>query len=394
MTTPTPNILRTGGDPRALPEFIALRLEIGKQGHTGRDEVDWLRVEQLAIALFRLNGMDLQSVAWYTLARAWRAGLAGLCEGLEIVTAMMKYQWSTLWPHPLPARLAIVTWLSTGLQHVLLVMKLTQDDLSLLLRLETQLDQNIETLEKLAQKHLSQLDRLKVQVSSAVSRLQRPEQERQPTILAEAQAEKPNMDRGQIPTHRYSDDFTPLIYVPRDVTSSTLNVNFSFWERSRGFFAGMIVMALFGAMALWGYQLIQPVPGKVQRLAHLAQQITPQQGRYYENWQQAITDMALPGEQMQLWRTAHFRLQRLNAELNSPEFQRTQTMSVPELKARLVTIQQPMEEMVPVEELLRQLEDNPHSLVLRGKIEHRLKQAIARYALILHQNGGDEEEEY
>jgi len=392
--TPTPNILHTGGDPRALPEFIALRLETGKLGHTGHNEVDWQRVEQLSIALFRRNGMDLQSVAWYTLARAWRAGLAGLCEGLEIVTAMMKYQWSTLWPHPLPARLAIVTWLSTGLQHVLRSMKLTPDDLSLLLRLETQLDQNIETLEKLAQKHLSQLDRLKVQVSSVVNRLQRPEQEPQPTILAEKQAEEPNIDGGQIPSNRYSDDFTPLIYVPRDVTSSTLNVNFSFWERSRSFFAGMIVMALFGMMTLWGYQLMQPVPGKVQRLASLVQQITPQQGKYYKNWQQTIADMALPDEQMLLWQTAHFRLQRLNVELNSTEFQRTQTMSVPELKARLVTIQQPMEALVPVEELLRQLEDNPHSLVLRGKIEHRLKQEIARYALILHQNGADEEEEY
>lgn len=390
MIKPSQNILHTGGDPRALPEFIALRHETGKLSHSGRGEVDWLRVEQLSISLFRLNGMDLQSVAWYTLARAWRAGLAGLCEGLEIATAMMKYQWATLWPHPLPARLAIITWLSSGLQHVLRSLKLTPDDLSLLLRLETQLDQNIETLEKLAQKHLSQLDRLKVQVSSAVSRVQSPQQGQQSATLAIPQPEAAGNNGGQIPSNRYGQEFTPLIYVPRDLTSSTLSVSFSFWERSRAFFAGMVVMALFGSMTLWGYELMQPEPGKAQQMAMLAQQVTPEQGRQYKSWKQAAAATALPEEQMQLWQTAQFRLQRLNAELDSPEFQRSQVMSVPELKARLITIQQPLDALVPLEELLRQLEKNPYSLVLRGKIEHRIKQDLARYALILQLD--DEEE--
>ncbi|WP_158782818.1 type VI secretion system ImpA family N-terminal domain-containing protein [Pantoea sp. BAV 3049] len=387
MNKPTQNILHTGGDPRALPEFIALRVETGKLSQTGRGDIDWLRVEQLCISLFRLNGMDLQSVAWYTLARAWRAGLAGLCEGLEIATAMMKYQWATLWPNPLPARLAIITWLSTGLQHVLLSLKLTSDDLPLLQRLETQLDQNIETLEKLAQKHLSQLDRLKVQVSSVVNRVQIPQQS---ATLAISQSESGEANGGQIPSNRYGQDFTPLIYVPRDLTSSALSVSFSFWERSRAFFAGMLVMALFGSMTLWGYELMQPEPGKAQQIAMLAQQITPEQGKHDENWKEAMVATALPPEQMQLWQTAQFRLQRLNAELDSPEFQRTQVMSVPELKARLITIQQPLNDLVPLEELLRQLEKNPYSLVLRGKIEHRIKQDLARYSLILQLD--DEEE--
>ncbi|MEW5287608.1 type VI secretion system ImpA family N-terminal domain-containing protein [Erwinia papayae] len=387
MSTPTQNILHTGGDPRALPEFIELRHETAKTSHNSRKEIDWQRVEELSIALFRRNGMDLQSVAWYTMARAWRTGLAGLCEGLEIVTAMMKHQWSTLWPHPLPARLAIITWLSAGIQQVIRALSPGQEDLPLLHRLETQLDENVDTLEKLAQKHLSQLDWLKVQVSEVIGQIAPVGHELQQTERSAPQPESDEADPDYVPPHRYADGHTPLIYVPRDLTSSTaLNVSFSFWERSRGFFAGMMVMLILGSMAIWGYQLMQPIPGRAQRMAILAQQITPQQVRRNESWQQTVSAMALPSAQMQLWQTAQFRLQRLGEDLDAMDTTEPGWPGLPEVKARVVTIQQPLQELMPVEELLRRLEKNKTSPVLRGKIEHRLKQLLARYALILSQD--------
>lgn len=70
--------LRTGGDPRTLSEFSALRDELGKLTHPARPDVDWQKVEQLCLALFRQNGVELQTTAYYTLARAHRAGMAGI----------------------------------------------------------------------------------------------------------------------------------------------------------------------------------------------------------------------------------------------------------------------------------------------------------------------------
>ncbi|MCX8955833.1 type VI secretion system ImpA family N-terminal domain-containing protein [Erwinia psidii] len=391
MTTPTQNILHTGSDPRAVAEFIELRRETAKISHSTLKDIDWQRVEELSIALFRCNGMDLQSVAWYTMARAWRAGLAGLCEGLEIVTAMMKYQWPTLWPHPLSARLAIVTWLSTGIQQLIRSLNFSQQDLPLLLRLKSQLDENVDTLERLAQKHLSQLDWLKVQVSDLIGRYAPPGHEL-PMDRRDFQQNDEAKGDGTVPPSHTADVYTPLIYVPRDLTSSTaLNVSLSFWERSRGFIAGMIAMVLFGTMVIWACELMQPVPGRAQRMTMLAQQITPQQFRPDVSWQQSAAAMALPEEQMQLWQTARYRLQKLNEELDAMEQANPQCVILPEVKARVVTIQQPVQELIPTEELLRKLAKNNTSPVLRGKIELRLKQLLARYALILREDQHDDE---
>ena len=47
--------ISTGGDPRAFTEFGLLRDEISKLTHPARPDVDWQKVEQLSLALFRHN---------------------------------------------------------------------------------------------------------------------------------------------------------------------------------------------------------------------------------------------------------------------------------------------------------------------------------------------------
>lgn len=385
MTTHGDNILQTGGDPRALAEFSALRQEIALLNQPGESGPDWQRVEALAIALFRANGMDLQSVAWYTLARAHSAGLPGLCEGFEIITAMMKHQWPTLWPQPLSARLAIVTWLSAGMQQRLKELQPEASDLDLLYRLQAQLEQNVNTLEVLAYKHLSQLDRLNIQISELIAQLTVPERQ--------LKTDRTMLTRATLARAGRSDEFTPLVYVPGDMTSSgALTVSFSFWERSRGFFAGMVVACLLCALGSWALQLMQPEPDKAQRIALLARQVTPELGGQDKNWQEVVMLAALPREQLVLWHTARLRLKKMLALVKVPEEQRAGCLTYTEFEAQLVTLRQPLEAMQPAEELLRQLESNPLSPVLRGKIENRLKQLLARYALILQSASKDASE--
>ncbi|XTD37191.1 type VI secretion system ImpA family N-terminal domain-containing protein [Citrobacter murliniae] len=45
--------VKTGGDPRLLADYAALRDELAKLSHPARPDVDWGRVEQLSLALFR-----------------------------------------------------------------------------------------------------------------------------------------------------------------------------------------------------------------------------------------------------------------------------------------------------------------------------------------------------
>jgi len=107
--------IKTGGDPRTLADYAALRDELGKLTHPARPDVNWQHVEKLCLSLFGQNGVELQTAAWYTLARTQLAGLPGLNEGLAILEALINHQWGTLWPQPVHTRMEILSNLSLRL---------------------------------------------------------------------------------------------------------------------------------------------------------------------------------------------------------------------------------------------------------------------------------------
>lgn len=88
----------TGSDPRGLPEFSAIREEINKASHPSQPELNWKLVESLALAIFKANGVDLHTATYYTLARTRTQGLAGFCEGAELLAAMVSHDWDKFWP--------------------------------------------------------------------------------------------------------------------------------------------------------------------------------------------------------------------------------------------------------------------------------------------------------
>ena len=111
------NRISAGGDPRAFTEFGQLRDEISKLTHPARPDVDWHNVEQLSLTLFRHNGVELQTLAWYTVGRIRNAGLMGLAEGAELMEALLTHHWSAIWPAQTHARVEILAWLSARLQQ-------------------------------------------------------------------------------------------------------------------------------------------------------------------------------------------------------------------------------------------------------------------------------------
>ncbi len=70
--------LKTGGDPRTLPDYAALRDELSKLTHPARPDVNWQYVQRLCLSMFEQNGVELQTAAWYTLARTHLSGLQGV----------------------------------------------------------------------------------------------------------------------------------------------------------------------------------------------------------------------------------------------------------------------------------------------------------------------------
>lgn len=175
MNDITQRKIKTGGDPRTLPDYAALRDELNKLTHPARPDVNWQYVEKLCLLLFEQNGVDLQTAAWYTLARTQLVGLFGLNEGLAILEALVSHQWGVFWPQPVHARMEILSSLSHRLQQRMRSLLLNYSDLSELYQAEQRLTVLGEVLQRLELKHLSQLDTLRNLMHNNAVRLENSE---------------------------------------------------------------------------------------------------------------------------------------------------------------------------------------------------------------------------
>ncbi|MCS6037463.1 type VI secretion system ImpA family N-terminal domain-containing protein [Klebsiella pneumoniae subsp. pneumoniae] len=76
MTTHHDRHYKAGGDrARWLILWPCVR-EMNKLSHPARPDINWPYAEQLACGLLEHHGADLQTVAWYTPARARLGGVA------------------------------------------------------------------------------------------------------------------------------------------------------------------------------------------------------------------------------------------------------------------------------------------------------------------------------
>lgn len=164
--------LKTGGDPRTLPDYAALRDELSKLTHPARPDVNWQYVQRLCLSIFEQNGVELQTAAWYTLARTHLSGLAGLNEGLAILEALISHQWDILWPKTQHARMEILSGLSQRLQQRMRMLPFNSSHLSELYRAEALLTSLSAVLQRLELKHLSQFDTLRTLIRSSAERLE------------------------------------------------------------------------------------------------------------------------------------------------------------------------------------------------------------------------------
>ncbi len=155
-------IIITGEDPRGLPEFSAIREEINKASHPSRPVMDWKRVESLALAIFKKSGVDLHSATYYTLARTRLHGLAGFCEGTELLAALISREWDKFWPLNPQARTEMLDWFNARTSTVLRQqLTFSTADLPLLYRAERALQVICDALQQKAElKRLPRMENL------------------------------------------------------------------------------------------------------------------------------------------------------------------------------------------------------------------------------------------
>lgn len=151
----------TGSDPRDLPEFSAIREEINKANHPSQPELNWRLVESLALTIFKTNGVDLHTATYYTLARTRSQGLAGFCEGAELLAAMIGHEWETFWPQSGTARTEMLDWLNIRTGTILRQqIAFSESDLALLYRAERALQLICDKLQQVELKRQPRVENL------------------------------------------------------------------------------------------------------------------------------------------------------------------------------------------------------------------------------------------
>jgi len=434
-------IIKTGGDPRTLPDYASLRDEMSKLTHPARPDVNWRYVEKLCLSLFEQNGVELQTVAWYTLARTQQAGLSGLNEGLEILERLINHQWSLFWPQQVHARIEIISNLSQRLQQRIRSLAIHYSDLRYLYQAEKHLGRIGEGLQRLELKHLSQIDALRTMLHNTAVRLENsdsiPASEEivQPEIvLSEARDVQDNTVKWVYvaqPEQRLELD---KVREPALVGKST-----HLWK---SFVAGMVTMLVISFAAVWGWQYFQrsdplqeqfiaslsplpttltsvqletlrqhsPLPQALiaetwQQLVRLgrlspdwnidyghqlvqqAQQLWPEQANELsQQWLRVMNANRISTENLHGWHQGMTQLQQLRDRLNGLDEKKGKYMTVSELKSVVFSVMQSFNQTIPTEEQLRILSQTPAGEPLPTasgtQLEIHLKQLIARYAEI------------
>ncbi|CAI1879802.1 MULTISPECIES: VasL domain-containing protein [Serratia] len=278
--------LNTGSDPRTLPDYAALRDELAKLSHPARPDVNWRYAEKLCLSLFEQNGVELQTVAWYTLARTQLAGLFGLTEGLSILEALISHQWGALWPQPVHARMEILSGLSQRLQQLMRTLSLNYSDLSQLYRAEQQLASLGAVLQRLELKHLSQLDTLHTLMHNSAVRLENSDGASgtgaviQPGVVLPATGiNSPGTSVDALSGIPDAEQHVPnnavkWVYVAQPEQQPNVEVLSAIpapEKKWKFFTAGMVTMLVISAATVWGWQYLhRPDPLQTQLAASLA----------------------------------------------------------------------------------------------------------------------------
>ena len=431
MTTYNDRHYKTGGDPRTLADFIALRAEMNKLSHPARPDINWSYAEQLARALLEHHGADLQTVAWYTLARARLGGLAGINEGLSLMETLLAHQGKNLWPQAVPARTEIPRTLSKRLRQVIRTLSLTPDDLeslgqaerllqtfeAVLLRLEIAPENQLSELRALLHSAATRFDSLdSAPALPAVPPMVASSLEHSVSLASEEDAAKAE-PAADLKLRPQAEPLAP----PSPAT------------RWKPFIGGMVTILAEAGIAVGGWlvrrqaappppSLTQkggPIPGlpaallqrpgdvrQMQDLLDELAHLTPDWAVSYgdqlvrhalsrwpdqaqplaQQWRQQLSAAALPAENLTGWSEGMQQLQRLADRLNALDEQKGKYLTVSELKTAVFAIMQSFNRAVPLEEQLRQLAalpaDEPWPAARGSLAELHLQQLLVEYALL------------
>lgn len=340
----------TGSDPRDLPEFSAIREEINKANHPSQPELNWKLVESLALAIFKSNGVDLHTATYYTLARTRSQGLAGFCEGAELLAAMISHEWETFWPQSGLARTEMLDWLNIRTGTILRQqIAFSESDLALLYRAERALQLICDKLQQVELKRQPRVENLLYFVQNT-----RKKFEPQPKHSSDTAGQNPVRTLVYAPESAppTAEVIPPLPDLPEmkvQVRGVTGGTRLKQGNTVKGFFLGIVSSAAISA-ALWWWQVypMQQVLTQVNDSAQGAATVwlaSPELGSYQRRLEQLLGSSPVQPLEigMQIMRTADSRWpesqQQQQATAQWKETLKTRAQNSPQLRGWLQTRQ-------------------------------------------------------
>ncbi|HAF2404072.1 TPA: hypothetical protein H2W70_004136 [Salmonella enterica] len=263
----------TGTDPRSLPEFSAIREEINKASHPSQPELNWKLVESLALTIFKANGVDLHTATYYTLARTRLNGLAGFCEGVELLAALIAHEWTKVWPENPQARTEMLDWFNTRTGNILRQqLSFVEADLPLLYRAERALQLICDKLQQVELKRQPRVENLLYFVQNTRKRLE-PQPKNSMNIPAQTTTVRTLV---YTPESTVSTTTAEITSPPPDLPEMKVEVHHSAIPSTttasgcvKGFIAG-IASATTIAAALWWWQ-VYPMQQQLAQVNDTAQ---------------------------------------------------------------------------------------------------------------------------
>ena len=366
-------IIVTGSDPRGLPEFSALREEINKSSHPSQPELNWKLVESLALAIFKANGVDLHTATYYTLARTRTHGLAGFCEGVELLAAMISHDWDKFWPQDESARTGMLDWLNTRTGNILRQqLSFSDTNLPLLYRTERALQLICDKLQQVELKRQPHVENLLYFVQNTRKRLEpqpkssvgTPSQTTVRTLIYAPESTQPVTEESLPPLPDLPEMKVEVHNGTTPVASATLGRN------CKGFMAG-IACTTAAAAALWWWQ-VYPMQQQLSQVRDTAQGAatvwlsSPELDSYGQRLQQLpdTSPLQLLETGMQMMQTADSRwpesLQQQQATAQWNEILKTRAQSSPQMRG----LQQARQNLRDFADLMMQRETEKQGFTL------------------------------
>lgn len=366
-------IIVTGSDPRGLPEFSALREEINKSSHPSQPELNWKLVESLALAIFKANGVDLHTATYYTLARTRTHGLAGFCEGVELLAAMIGHDWDKFWPQDESARTGMLDWLNTRTGNILRQqLSFSDTNLPLLYRTERALQLICDKLQQVELKRQPHVENLLYFVQNTRKRLEpQPKssvgttsQTTVKTLIYAPESTQPVTEESLPPLPDLPEMKVEVHNGTTPVASATPGRN------SKGFMAG-IACTTAAAAALWWWQ-VYPMQQQLSQVRDTAQGAatvwlsSPELDSYGQRLQQLpdTSPLQLLETGMQMMQTADSRwpesLQQQQATAQWNEILKTRAQSSPQMRG----LQQARQNLRDFADLMMQRETEKQGFTL------------------------------